>query len=171
MHLVVECKQLPGNAWIFFPEKEQLGVVPSVSITQLAKMGRMRGFFTSLDLSNEEASRHFHEVVLDANRSNRKTDNIFQALVADAKATDYLRTKAEEDLRGFVEDEFDEITSSDQHNMKFERAIAASIDVYQPTMVLDGTLCIAKRSRKEVLKEVDEVKLVTEYRSSKMVLD
>ena len=103
LHLVIQCKKVPGNAWVFFPIEGLMGFVPTLGTVELASIRRPRDIVRDFDMlglnsGDPIASRHYLELALDDDRTNRRgknPENLFEAKVTVTKATLYLRGNRE----------------------------------------------------------------------------
>jgi len=171
LNLIIQCKKVPGDAWVFFPVKGLHWVVPTSSVTEIAGHLRLaeiyKPFGSFLSQSDStRTSRHYHEVVVIDAQSNkrdkkgRKADNLFEAVTSVTKATEYLRKKENDDMKNFVLDNADDIENEDSALL-----VACSMSIFQPVIVFDGMLYEATLESEESLKEVNHTRLVSEYRS------
>lgn len=171
LNLVVECKSIPGHAWVFFPIKEQFGFLPSISLVeerQRERPSRVLAPFDLMPLGGAEGCRHCHEAQVDPSKSNWKQDkkgpdNIFEAKTTLVKATEFLRRKRIKELMEFVQD-----TKALDQDQSIRRAlyhVASRIEIFQPLIVFDGGLYTARARDEDSLEEVNQVKYLVEYQS------
>jgi len=110
--LLIECKKIPGNAWIFFPGPVQRGIkfllgpnmytiLNGLDLTfdgpiplEFLFSNHSRGFFSS----------GYSEVILDEKLSNKNSNNIFQALTKIIKAASEQKEMYLNSIAGEIED-------------------------------------------------------------------
>jgi len=171
VQLIIECKKIPGNAWMFFPIDNEWGTAKSCDLLDLVGRQRPTALLKPFDLPMDEGHgcRHYHEVVLDPAYSNKKTNNIFEAAFTVTKATEFAVKKELEGLREYV-------NSSHAMGIISKKGIAWNkwitfITIYQPLIVFDGTLCEATLGNKRKITEVNHLPLVLSYVSSNYEVD
>jgi hypothetical protein len=185
--LLVECKKLPGNAWTFFfqhngenggrhrrirraedmlvihslkGENRTLGVdIPTCEIL---------GHVKDVDLDAEL----YRESVLDPKKSNRRTDNVFEATMALTKAREYYRKeelkerdRAWDEYVGDLLVERSEKNVADMKSHLSSQKIFDGYRIFQPIVVFEGNLFTASL-RSRWLREASLVRLWLEYSSS-----
>lgn len=174
LHLIIECKKIPGNAWVFFPGGIDFGVVPSNDfLNAFRDWGRPAELLEPFDSRYIKGGgcRHYEEVVVDPNRSNKdkgkrqdSKDNIFEAVVTVTKATEYFRTKRVKEMKEFFAEFPAELLSGDRIDWRYW---ADTIEIYQPLIVFEGVLCKAILGPKKSLNEATHLRLFSDYRSAK----
>ena len=103
LNLLVESKNIPGNAWVFFrsPHRIDHSYNCTSVLDALEWVPREHHMFTyskDLHLHNLPITAVNDEYILDKKTSNKKGNNLFEALVSLAKATSY---EYESHKRGF----------------------------------------------------------------------
>ena len=94
LNLLIQCKNIPGNAWVFFKSPQKIySTCKSTSILDALEWAPpLHHSFTGLNglhLRDILITNVHDEFVLDKNASNKRHDNLFEAIISLAKATSY----------------------------------------------------------------------------------
>lgn len=184
VHFTIECKKLPGNAWVFFPSHEAPASVPSThsfgSAEVRTETSKALEDFLGGNKRNAPTCRHYHETVLDPSKSNtnpdkkdKKLDNIFEAIIAVTKANYYYyqedKKRSAKGRTTYLESLVDGAESV-RRGKPNEQFLIENWIYYKPVIVFDGDLFTANMSTKR-LKRVNWVRLIFSYHSSKYEVD
>lgn len=102
--LLIECKQLPGNAWTFIRGRgDKILFREATSIwDNVGKLGRqeplvkiLKPLFKLNDLRCDTYSHRYKEVILDPEKSNKRVDNIRSSEIKLAKAMYFERKRSQ----------------------------------------------------------------------------
>lgn len=174
--ILVECKKVPGNSWTFFcSTRGHHG--DSSAVDFLGTEGRRSlGFTPLINAALKEKIRYdaycsdYRETILDKNKSNRRTENIFDATISVAKATKYYETEQENGLdtgrEEYVEEFLYDRVITQTSSRIATHQLYDHVWAYQPAIVFDGPLYVATLNPRE-LKQANFVRLGFDYRSSK----
>ena len=168
INLFIQCRKLPGNAWVFFsPPKLSAPYkhITKYGLTDFLRLGSSPlGIFdpkgTHFDKS-EILATNYCEVITDKKKSNKRTDNIWECVITLIKATSQELQEASTDTRQFIdvdEGSFDEFIKD-----PFEL-----VSIFYPLIVFDGKMYEAKFSNDEITLEAKEyVQLFVDYISGR----
>jgi hypothetical protein len=172
-HLIIECKKIPGNAWIFFPKPVEKGLTPIF-------FPRMYTLLDAFDLESEDLpvhlmtplhyrrgfpSRGYTELILREKLSNKKRDNLWEAMVSVVKATSEAKNVYLND-EGVI-DVVDKLKGG-QVLSWVDCGSPMSICYVFPLVVFEGKMFAAKFPlAKENLNETSYVHCQNEYKSAK----
>lgn len=149
---LVECKKLPGHAWVFIESRQRPLVWKQASSVwdDVGKKGRqkpvidiLKPLFKVDDVSCDVYSHRFKEIILDPDKSNKKDDNIRCAAIKLAKAMyheDKRNRWIDAMLSKSIKAEFDHIR------------------IYYPLIVFEG-----KMYKAEMLPEVNPKEILTAH--------
>jgi len=165
LNLLIQCRRLPGNAWIFFSVPKRSAVY--VPICKWGQADFLRfpapGIFklekTHYDQS-EVLATNYCEVIIDKEKSNKRDDNIWECLVTLIKATSQELEDARVDSKEHLQDlgSFDEFVKD-----PFEL-----ISVFYPVIVFEGKMYEASFSEDKIkLHRREYVQVFVDYRSGR----
>lgn len=162
LNLLIQCKSIPGNAWIFFqPPHRITPICASTSILDAMEwIPRAHVDFTfqeGLHFKNIPITTTYNEYILDKNTSNKRDDNLFEAIISLAKATSYeLETSVQGDRQ--LLERFS-AKSLLEHPPNFA-------EIIYPTIVFDGKMYMVKnveKGKEMDLLETNHVGLFLDY--------
>jgi hypothetical protein len=160
LHLLIQCKSVPGNAWVFFRTPHE--IIPHCIGTSLADalewMPRSLADFElnpQLHYQNIPITTIYDEYILDDEMSNKKDSNLFESLVSLTKATAYELENENQDFR----EELRQI-GADIKNDPPDYA-----HLFYPIVVFDGKLYLTEKTTSEgfVLTQIDHLGLFMDY--------
>lgn len=162
--LLIQCKKIPGNAWVFFSDSSQpyyqilkYDLNDFLDIGHHSLLGKIGTHFEK----SEVTARNYCEVIIDENKSNRKTNNIWNCAITLIKATSQEFDDANADCKMYLERDiydFEEFADSPSN----------VIDIFYPVIVFEGKIFEAQFSGNEViLNERDQITLFIDYKSGK----
>jgi hypothetical protein len=163
--LLVQCRRLPGNAWIFF------SVPKTVLHLRIAKYSLMdfleiRDFYDIFDVKEthfdkrEVLATNYCEIITDKNKSNRRNDNIWECAMTLIKATSQDMELEVSDTERYLTVD---ISSDEFFKDPFEL-----ISIFYPVIVFDGKMYEAKFSNDEITLERREyIHLFIDYMSGR----
>ncbi len=165
VRLVIQCKKIPGNAWVFFPAADVFGSTPSCDVLDFVYAHqRSHEILEPFDMiMDKNGFSHYHEVILDKSRSNGKVDNLFEAVITVTKATMFALKKEKEALHQYLGESFGEGWLSVEAIKS--KGWLDPIRILQPLIVFDGALCRATLGAKRTIDEVPYVRLISSYQS------
>jgi hypothetical protein len=164
--LLIQCRRLPGNAWIFFsiPKPSAL-YMPSTNfnIAGFLKTGHQEIFDmkkTHLD-KREVLATNYCEIITNKERSNKRVDNIWECVITLIKAASQETEEQLADTEQYLNEDigsFDEFVAD-----PFEVAYFS-----YPVIVFDGKMYEAKFSDDEItLERKKYVQLFVDYISGR----
>lgn len=168
LNLLVQCKSLPGNAWIFFSVPRQ-----SVPYTRIAKLGltdflelRDLEIFeqkeTHFDRSNVVLATNYCEIITDKEKSNKRDNNIWECAVTLIKATSQELQQAHADSKQYLKDDlcsFDEFIKNGPSELVY---------IIYPLIVFEGRMYEARFSEEDItLQRKEHVQLFVDYQSGR----
>lgn len=138
--LLIECKRIPGNAWVFFktPQKIFSDVKSTSVLDSLEWNSRAHVDFAYLtDIHYKHAQKAIlrHEYILDRKTSNKRNDNLFDAAISLAKATNYELETTIETLKSEVK-----TLSTEEYDL-LKYAL-----LFYPIVVFDGKMYLAEKT-------------------------
>lgn len=187
VHLLLECKKIPGNAWTFFiPHDEDLRKKYRSSFDEgngaavaIHSFPGGRYDWTGFDPFNQilRKEKHadvitdvYHESILDKKKSNKRDDNIFEASITIAKALEYYRDEAlkeqAEAWRQYVAELLGFKTAEATRRFLLEQNLFDGYKVFQPLIVFEGELNVAEMGTRK-MRSANVVRLLVNYESSK----
>lgn len=91
LNLLIQCKNIPGNTWVFYKSPQPLFYFPKSTgvLDTLNWPVRWHADYTMTDLhmKNVPMTTVYSEFVTDKKRSNDKNNNLFEAIISLVKAT------------------------------------------------------------------------------------
>jgi hypothetical protein len=183
MRLLGQCKKIPGNSWTFF-YLQQDEVATGLYIPHMLALGEFQGRLGTSRYSTDDpfndlvqrvrktdaVATVYREAVLDPKKSNKRTDNLFEAVITITKAWEHYRRQGLETRAQNLE----EYASELQHLNRAEavrkhladKLVFDGMNVYQPLIVFQGNMFVASMETRE-LKPAKLVRLLVDYQSSK----
>ena len=160
LNLLIQCKNIPGNAWVFFKSPYKVeSTCKSTSVLDAIKwIPRTHVDFTyprDLHLRKLLITNVYHEFVLDKNKSNKRNDNLFEAVISLAKATSYEYETSVKGFRSMLE-----VLS------KEELPDIIYAQIFYSAVVFNGKMYLAEEVEKGAemsLTPVDHVGLLVDY--------
>ena len=162
LDLLIQCKNLPGNAWVF--SKAPQRVVPACRSTSILDLLDWRPrwhvvFSGQKDLHYKqiELTKAYHEFVLDKKGSNKKDDNLFETVISLAKATSYELGMALREFREELED------LSEEELKKYQ---PDQVKIFYPLAIFNGKMYLAEEVEKGMdmkLTPIDHIGLLFNY--------
>lgn len=146
LNLLIQCKSIPGNAWVFFRSPQKIApICDSTSVLDaLEWVPREHMSFTflpNLHFKSVLTTTSYHEFILDKNKSNKRDANLFEAIISLAKATSYEKERDIQDFKYVVE--------SFSNILKYPPNY---IFLYYPIIVFDGKMYLVEKIKNEELK-------------------
>lgn len=140
VNLLIQCKSIPGNAWVFFKVPQEISAVPQAtslldSLNWIPREHIDFLFLPGLHYESAQKATLCHEYILDEKRSNNKKDNLFREKVSLAKATSYELETTVQSMKDFI----DKWTKIPEH-------APLSAELYYPILVFDGNMYFAEKS-------------------------
>ena len=181
LHLLTQCKKIPGNSWTFFIRRDKDGF--SWSSPRLLAIGgfqqevRMEPFDCdpfNLVLGKtkkvDSDSVLYREAILDPKKSNKQTDNLFEASISIAKAWEHRRREAVKSRQQALDEYVSELLplkTADAVKLHLASGlIFDQLSVFQPLVVYEGSMFVASLEERH-LEPANLVRLWVEYHSSK----
>jgi len=162
--LLVQCKRIPGNAWIFFqvPGVKRDIPVSRVSLFDAIKEGSpvpydiLEIMGTHFEKCKTKAT-NFCEFVINSEESNKRTDNIWECVISLVKATSEEMRFELLDKKKFIEEETD---IKDWLAEPFD-----VLNVFYPIVVFEGKIYVANVGKEISLNRQSHVQLIIDYKS------
>lgn len=162
--LLIQCKKIIGNAWIFFsvPQKEYFSTY--ILRSDLAKWLRV-DTYRIFDIKGthfdkcETLATNYCEIITDKEKSNKRDDNIWECVTTLIKATSQELEKSDADCKQYIEKDLSSFS-------EFEEDPAEIVYLFYPAIVFEGNMYEAKFSEKDITLEKREyVRLFVDYHS------
>ena len=137
LNLLVQCRKLPGNAWIFFSVPQE-SEHKTIEISNLAKSLNFPKIFWTFDKSgthfddSDNLATNYCEIITDKAKSNKRVDNIWECVMSLIKATSQELEKDDADIKQYLE----EIGSYDE----FIKDPFEVVKIYYPLIVFEGKI-------------------------------
>ena len=168
LNLLIQCKSIPGNTWVFFKTSHEVFSVPKCTsvLDSLEWEDRLHARFAFLrDLHYRQVPKTtlYDEYILDENKTNKRVDNLFEAIISLVKATSYELNTLVQGLKSDV-DRTDDILDNP---LDFA-------ELFYPIVVFDGKMYLAERTEKYGkmnLTPIDHVCLFFDYVSGSYNID
>lgn len=181
--LLIECKKIPGNAWVFFkgPSDEVAPISSHSTLDYLRHRQKDFSFLSSsygnirfsfempthfdkmfIDFTKSEKRFGFtvyDEVIIDEKESNKRTDNLWSSIMTLVKAM----SQTEQDF--IASDEFSEKGGYLIHSIQKGSLLFDIIKFVLPVIVFEGRLFEASYEEELQLKKQDYVPLTINYKS------
>jgi len=172
LSLLIQCRRLPGNAWIFFSIPNRSPIYPRISKCCLANLLEFSNLFWNLELIFKQKETHFDksevlatnycEIITDKEKSNRRDDNIWECVITLIKATSQDLEQARADFKQYLEEEYK--GSFDE----FVKEPSEIIFIFYPLIVFEGKMYEAKFSEDDItLQKREHVQLFVDYQSGR----
>lgn len=142
LKLLIQCKRIPGNVWVFFKTSHEIFSMPQCtsvldSLEWIPLSHVDFAFLPDLHYNHIPATTIYDEYILDENKTNKRVDNLFQGIISLAKATSYELENAVQGLKGVV-DRFKDI-------LDHPHAIG-HVELFYPVVVFDGKMFLAEKT-------------------------
>jgi len=169
LKLLIQCKSLPGNVWIFFSDPGQSAGYTHISKSGLVEILEHRELSilgheifskkeTHFDKSQVMAT-NYCEIITDKEKSNKRIDNIWECAITLVKATSQEMNQWDADSERYIDED---LVSYDE----FVKNPFELIFVFYPLIVFRGKMYEAKFFDDDiVLDKKDYVQLFVDYQS------
>lgn len=167
IHNLIECKNIPGNAWVFFKTNQEIwSHLPTLNILDALKWRKRSGFvdIQKLHFRNVPKTKQYKEFIVDKKKSNNKKNNLYSSIIKVTKAANYEYEKYLKEFKRAVRE--DDILTFD------------FINIFYATIVCNGKMYLADHLHKGTemqLKPIEHVVLSNDYLSGnyemKLVID
>lgn len=150
LNLLIACKGIPGNAWVFFktPHERTLGYPCCTSILDsLERNNRLDYSFKylpGLHYRDVMKTTVYQEYISAEKKSNKKVDNLFEAIITLAKATSYDLENSTEEFKNNI----DKLGPTNGSGFWFP-----ILKLFYPTIIFDGKIYLAEKT--DVYGEMD----------------
>jgi hypothetical protein len=164
LHLLIQCKKLPGNAWIFFSDPKSASRMNFIKDHGLGCFFDLPPILSRLDANGTHFERcnaiatNYCEILTDEKKSNKRTDNIWNCVISLIKATAHELGTWEADTPQYLDDvgSFEEFVKK-----PFEVH-----SVFYPLIVFEGKIYTCEFHCDEPeLHESKYVQLLVDYQS------
>jgi len=168
LKLLIQCKRIPGNVWVFFKTSHEIVSVPNCTslLDSLDWTPRSHvdfAFFPDLHYRHVTKVTLHDEYILDEKKSNKRVDNLFEATITLAKATSYELDNTARGFKSYL-DRFEDI-------LKYPDD---SAELFYPIVVFDGKMFLAEKTGEYgemSLDSIDHVCLFFDYVSGNYDID
>lgn len=162
LNLLIQCKNIPGNAWVFFKSPHKVsGFCKSTSILDAVEwIPRQHvGFLIDKELHfwRLPLVTQYDEYVLKKDTSNKRDDNLFQAVISLVKALSYELETSVRQNKGMLE----RFSEEDLQELPPDHA-----EIFYPIVVFNGKMYLAQevgKGKEMSLTPVDHVGLFQDY--------
>lgn len=178
LNLLIQCKNIPGNAWVFFKSPNRIkphsaeyccGVASVLSVLKwLPRSDFDFKFLLDKRFEDLPSTTVFDEYILDKNTSNNQKDNLFDAVTSLAKATSYEVELANRSYKREIEDVCDETDAEDT------ALLLHDAEIFYPIVIFSGEMYLAEdvaKGNKMKLTPVNHVGLFFDYVSGSYDID
>lgn len=137
LNLLVQCRRLPGNAWVFFSAL-QGGSHLNIETSNLAKSLNLSRYLWTFDKSgthfddSDMLATNYCEIITDATKSNKKVNNIWECVISLIKATSQELESDDANKKLYLK----EIGSYDE----FVKDPSEVVNIYYPLIVFEGKM-------------------------------
>lgn len=130
LNLIIECKNVPGNSWVFFETSQHICFTyQSISIFKATKWqsNLESDWVQNVNLHFRDAitTNMDDEYISDRKLLNGKNNNLFEARTTLAKAVDF---EVEEEKKNFLD-----LTEADPNGLSY-------VNIYYPIIVFNGNM-------------------------------
>ena len=160
--LLIQCKKVTGNAWIFFSS-------PSPPFRRICKHSLNDflhfGYYGIFDIKGtyyekNAVATNYCEIIVDPKKSNKRVDNIWESVITLIKATSEEFDFIKNDTEQYIEEE---ISVNDFLKKPFEL-----VEIIYPLIVFEGKIYEAKFSNNDIsLIPREQIQLYIDYISGK----
>lgn len=175
IHLIIECKNIPGNLWVF--KKLPFYFMPTSAIkkmTDLTFLNRYDQYFSKVledktktlnFCKNINVYNDYLESILDENKSNKKTDNLFEANIKLIKSAFYEMN----DLKIMHEEIYDDYKENYESLSLYVNRTKGLISIIIPIIFFSGYMYEAyyDEDDKLITKPIEKAKLITGVHNKK----
>jgi hypothetical protein len=165
LNLLIQCKKILGNAWIFFSTPQAEFQYTSIQASNLA---RTLGLAPALWSFDREGT-HFHnsdtiatnycEIITSKNESNKQTNNIWECVITLIKST------CEEVEKDTLDNE--QYLNETGYN-DFMKSHYEIVNIYYPIIVFEGKMYDCKFLDDDMgLEEIEYAQLFIDYQSGR----
>ena len=173
LNLFIQCRRLPGNAWIFFSVPKGSVLYAPISRYGLAKFLQSQKMFVRTPAIFDYKGTHFDrsevlatnycEIITDKKKSNKRDDNIWECVVTLIKATSQALEEAQADSKQYLEEDLGSFQEYIGDSGPYEL-----ISVLYPLIVFEGKIYAAKFFEEGItLQRRDYVQLFVDYHSGR----
>jgi hypothetical protein len=176
IELLIQCKTLPGNAWVFFSPPRKSVRFDIVHKSDLTEFLRHHDKWNALEFvildceifgskethieKREAVATNYCEVIVDKTKSNKRTDNIWESAVTLVKAVSQELDKYESDARQYLEEDMNSFG-------EFAKKPFDVAHVFFPIIVFEGKMYAATFLNDDIkLERANYVQLRVDYESS-----
>jgi len=173
LNMLIQCKKIPGNVWVFFKTKvfPIYQIFYELTYFEIAKAEPEDARF---DVFNEDklhfknsdtTATRYVEIITDADKSNKRTDNIFSSAMTLIKAMLYRKRRSIERENELIKKGLLEGTENLDEPF-------SSVKVFYPVIVFDGDVYEADIiKRKIIIKPVKYIKLLVSHEDYNFCID
>lgn len=173
LNLLIQCRKLPGNAWIFFSVPRGSVLYAPISRYGLVDFLRSRELFLRAPAIFDYKGTHFAksdvlatnycEIITDKTKSNKRDDNIWECVVTLIKATSQALEEAHTDSKQHLEEDLGSFEEFVGDGGPYELT-----SIFYPLIVFEGKMYEARFSEDGiVLKRMEYVQLLVDYHSGR----
>ena len=179
LNLLIQCKNIPGNAWVFFKSPHRIkphsaeyccGVTSVLNVLKwLPRLDFEFKFLLDKRFEGLPTTTVFDEYILDKNTSNNQKDNLFDAVISLAKATSYEVELANRSYKKDIEKLCVEETDAEDLALLLGYA-----EIFYPIVIFSGKMYVAEdvaKGKRMKLTPVDHVGLFFNYVSGSYDID
>ena len=179
LEVIVECKKVPGNAWVFFQPEGGLRRHRSASVDVGVRTRPEDRTYDSSSVLEHIFGKHlaseawcilYRESIVDRGKSNGRTDNLYKGLMTVSKAAESLRrddkTSYSDNITRYAQELFHDGKISRTGDVDKNEDIVDFMDAQLPLIVFEGEM-YSINSEPETLKPVDHATVSVSYKSKK----
>lgn len=172
LNLLIQCRRLPGNAWIFFSIPGRPDISMPISRLSLAEISLEPGGLHALAREIfEQKGTHFNksevlatnycEIITDKEKSNKKDNNIWECVITLIKATSQELDQTYADVKQYLEGDLGSFN-------EFVKEPFEVIYIFYPLIVFEGKMYEAKFYDDDItLEKRKYVQLFVDYQSGR----
>ena len=145
--LVIECKNITGNIWVFSLDDTVDFGIPDFASMKFSKGDPAINVSPLNSISTIPLVSGYDEYVYDESKSNKKTDNLYTGIMTVTKATHYLK------------ESYDDMFMKLKNWIPDKQGYVLLMTFFQPVIVFTGRLFVTKTNEKDEV-EFNQVKYV-----------
>lgn len=147
LSLVIECKNITGNIWVFSLDDDRVLRIPDFASIKFNSGDPAINVAPLNSISTIPSVSGYDEYVYDKSKSNKQTNNLYSAIMTVTKATHYLK------------ESYDDIFSKLKNWKPTKQNYVLLMNFFQPVIVFTGHLFVTKINEKDEV-EFNQVKYV-----------
>ncbi len=159
--ILIECKKIPGNAWIFFSSEEEFTNTLHSGLSNWLQIYDHWLFLSTDNHSYETFTTNYSEIILDPKNSNKRDKNIWKSVITLIKA-------ASEEIESDFLDCKQYLLEIGSYNYFINNPCEIVYPIY-PIIIFEGDLFEASFASYDeiILKNKEYIRLFVDYKSGR----